>query len=91
MKTERITVLASKEFKAFLKSQAEAEGVSVSDLVRSRCERQLSPDEQLLATLSRQLNEATERAHAALDAGLAAVESTRTTIRKLREDSEVVA
>lgn len=91
MKTERLTVLTSKQFKEFLSREAKAEGVSVSELVRARCERQPSPDEQLLSALATQLNEATDRANKALDAGLSAVESTRATIRKLRQDSEAVA
>lgn len=91
MKTERITVLASKEFKTFLNEEAKAEGVSVSELIRSRCQLQPSPDEQLLAALAQQLRAATAAASRALDAGLVAVEETRATIRKLREDAEVAA
>ena len=51
MKTERITVLGSTEFKAFLSSEAEKAGLSVSELVRQRCEQKPGEDELLLASL----------------------------------------
>lgn len=84
MKTERITVLASQEFKMFLTKEAKNEGVSVSELIRQRCQRQPSPDEKLLSELAQELRVATKRADAALDAGLAAVEATRSAIKQLR-------
>jgi hypothetical protein len=37
--TERITILAPPDFKAFLMEEAEQEGVSMSELVRQRCTR----------------------------------------------------
>ncbi|MCK9175834.1 MAG: hypothetical protein M0O96_11220 [Desulforhopalus sp.] len=37
--TERITILAAPDFKAFLMEEAEQEGVSMSELVRQRCTR----------------------------------------------------
>lgn len=39
MKTERVTLLVSPEFKRFLQEEAEREGVSLGELVRRRCER----------------------------------------------------
>lgn len=36
-KNERITILGTADFKAFLVAEAEREGVSVSELVRRRC------------------------------------------------------
>ena len=85
MKTERITVLATPEFKVFLAKEAKAEGISVSELVRQRCEQRPGPDEQLLRALAEQLKEANQAASDALDAGLAAVERTRATLRQLRK------
>jgi hypothetical protein len=87
MKTERITVLGSTEFKAFLTREANEEGISVSELVRQRCERRPSLDEQLLSMLAEELRSATKSANAALDAGLIAVEQTRATIKKLRAET----
>jgi len=37
VKKERITMLATTEFKAFLYGEASSEGVSVSELIRERC------------------------------------------------------
>ena len=36
-KTERITILGTPDFKAFLAREAKKEGVSLSQLVRQRC------------------------------------------------------
>lgn len=71
MKTERVTLLTTPEFKAFLAEEARRENVSVAELVRSRCERRLSDDEAVLAALSEQLLAAVARARRALHDGLA--------------------
>ena len=52
MKTERVTLLTTKEFKSFLRAEAQREGVSVGELVRVRCEQKQSPDEVVLAKLT---------------------------------------
>ena len=90
MKTERITVLVSKEFKGFLHREAEAEGVNVSELIRRRCEGQPTLEEEMLRELARQLREATVAANRSLDTGLQAVEEARKAIQKLRDGREVV-
>ena len=54
MKTERVTLLTTPQFKAFLGVEAAREGVSVAELVRSRCERRPDAEEALLAP-SRQI------------------------------------
>ena len=38
VKTERITILGTPEFKAYLVREAKREGISVSQFVRQRCE-----------------------------------------------------
>lgn len=91
MKTERITILASPDFKVFLAKEAKAAGISVSELVRQRCAPQPSADEQLLLDLSRQLREATKSANRALDSGLNAVAASLAAIRKLRQEQEETA
>ncbi len=73
MKTERITVLGSTEFKAFLAAEALNEGLSVSELVRQRCERKPSDDEVLLLALAEELQNAVKSAKASLAEGMAAV------------------
>lgn len=71
MKTERVTLLTTPEFKAFLAEEARREKVSVAELVRSRCERRPSDDEAVLAALSEQLQTAVAQARRALHEGLA--------------------
>lgn len=71
MKTERVTLLTTPEFKAFLAEEARREKVSVAELVRSRCERRPSDDEAVLAALSEQLQAAVAQARRALHDGLA--------------------
>jgi hypothetical protein len=70
MKTERVTLLTSPDFKAFLGAEAQREGVSVAELVRSRCERRPSEEEALLAGLTRELNKAVAEAKKSLKSGL---------------------
>jgi hypothetical protein len=73
MKTERITLLGSTEFKAFLSAEAEKAGMSVSELVRQRCEQKPGEDELLLASLSKELHRAVKEAKDSLAEGMAAV------------------
>ena len=70
MKTERVTLLTSPAFKAFLNAEAQREGVSVAELVRTRCERRPTEEEVALAALTGELNRAVEEAKAALKDGL---------------------
>jgi len=86
MKTERITVLASPTFKTFLAGEAATAGVSVSELVRQRCEQPFGKDEALLGTLAQQLRLANAAANAALDQALAALAHAQTEINRLRAD-----
>jgi len=80
MKTERITVLASPTFKTFLAGEAATAGISVSELVRQRCEQPFGKDEALLGTLAQQLR----LSNAALDQALAALAHAQTEINRLR-------
>ena len=63
-KTERITILGTPEFKAFLTDQADAENVSVSEFVRRRCVQPVALDEdtQTLAELVSALHVAVDAA-----------------------------
>lgn len=89
MKTERVTLLTSPDFKAFLSAEAQREGVSVAELVRSRCERRPSAEEGLLAALTIELNKAINEAKRALDSGL---DEARAVLQELRtRRGEVVA
>ncbi len=71
VKSERITVLGTPEFKQFLNDEAKKEGVSVSELVRKRC-RAVPPsdDELALQELIAIANKATKRAKDSLEKGI---------------------
>ncbi|CAB1082931.1 hypothetical protein D1AOALGA4SA_10522 [Olavius algarvensis Delta 1 endosymbiont] len=83
IKTERITILGTPDFKAFLIREAKKEGVSLSQFVRQRCEKEpvLSEDEELLAALLKEVGEATARAKDSLEKGLADAEQALAEIR----------
>ena len=70
MKTERVTLLTSPEFKAFLGAEAQREGVSVGELVRRRCEGRPSADETALAALTTELRAAVRDAKKSLGGAL---------------------
>lgn len=71
IKTERIALLSSPAFKAFLAREAKTEGISVSELVRRRCARAPTEDERALLALADDLCKATGKAHKALRESLA--------------------
>ena len=70
MKTERVTLLTSPEFKAFLGAEAKREGVSVGELVRRRCEGRPSADEAALVALTAELRVAVRDAKKSLGGAL---------------------
>lgn len=70
MKTERVTLLTSPEFKSFLTKEARREGVSVAELVRSRCEGRQGADQAMLVTLTAELRGTVRQAKATLKRGL---------------------
>ena len=83
VKTERITILGTPDFKKFLTQEAKKEGVSLSQLVRQRCEKKsISKDEELLAALMKEVGEATVRARSSLEKGLSDAEKVLAEIRK---------
>ncbi len=84
-KSERITLLGSKAFKAFLAKESLKEGVSVSDLVRRRCERTPTEDERVLLALAEELRKSTAEARAALAEGLAAANEALQHIQKTQQ------
>jgi len=81
IKSERVTLLTTKEFKRFLGDEARREGVSVAELVRVRCERKPSQDELLLGELSARLREAAKEAKIALKEG---IEEANTVLAELK-------
>ena len=82
VKTERITILGTPDFKAFLAREAKKEGVSVSQLVRQRCEyAPATKDEELLLQMVAQVRDATKRAKKSLDRGIKDAERTLSELR----------
>ncbi|MCU7891049.1 MAG: hypothetical protein KZQ78_05310 [Candidatus Thiodiazotropha sp. (ex Ustalcina ferruginea)] len=82
VKTERITILGTPDFKAFLTREAKKEGLSVSQLVRDRCRRKAADkDEELLLGLVSEVRDATQKAKNALDKGLKDAEEVLTEVR----------
>jgi len=55
MKTERITLLGTPQFKNFLQTEARREGKSVGELVRNRCEQRPTEEMAELQLLTREL------------------------------------
>jgi hypothetical protein len=84
VKTERVTFLATKEFKLFLGEAARREGVSVAELVRVRCEQNPSADEVTLAELTGELREALTEAKSSLRAGIEEARSVLTELKSKR-------
>ncbi len=85
VQSERITILGTPAFKAFLVKEAKKEGVSMSELVRKRCTmRETSQDEELLVALVGEVSKATKKAQQALEKGLADAENVLTEIRGKR-------
>jgi hypothetical protein len=94
MKTQRITFLASSEFKAFLSREAERTGVSVAELVRQRCEGGATEDEQILSHLAAQLRASVKQAQKSLREGLAVADDTIIELKResaLRKKMKVAA
>jgi hypothetical protein len=87
MKTERVTLLTSPEFKAFLSAEAKREEVSVAELVRSRCERRPSQDEAVLVALTAELRAAVGRAKKSLREGLAEADAVLAELRTKRAET----
>ncbi len=81
MKTERVTLLTSPEFKAFLSREAKREKVSVAELVRSRCEHRPSEDDAVLVALTAELRTAVGQAKKSLREGLAEADAVLAGLR----------
>jgi len=83
VKTERITILGTPEFKAYLVREAKREGISVSKFVRQRCENKpQTHDEEILATMVEQVRAATAKASASLEKGLSDAEQVLAELRR---------
>jgi hypothetical protein len=80
MKSVRISILGTPEFKAFLRSEAQKAGISVSELVRRRCGSPTEGD-ALLAAMADELRRAVDDARRSLHEGLQAVQEVLAEVR----------
>ncbi len=85
LKTERITILSTPDFKAFLAAEAKKENISMAELIRQRCRQKPTESENtvLLKALLDEVREATGRAKKSLEKGLADANSALQEIGKV--------
>ena len=91
MKTERVTLLATPEFKSFLAREAKRERISVAELVRNRCQGRASSDDATLVALTAELRAAIAGAHEAVGDGLSAMQAVLAELRTARKRRARVA
>jgi hypothetical protein len=84
MKTERVVLLTTPAFKAFLAREARKEGVSIAELVRARCERAGDPADDQLVMLLPELRRSLALAQKSLKRGLAEADSVLHELRTAR-------
>jgi hypothetical protein len=85
MKSERVVLLTTPEFKTFLTEEARREGTSVAELVRNRCQSpQASVEEQALAELTAELRRSVAAAKRSLREGLDAADAVLAELRQAR-------
>ncbi|MGB8988211.1 MAG: hypothetical protein WCC37_16535 [Candidatus Sulfotelmatobacter sp.] len=71
MKTARLQVLTTPAFRDRLRKEAKKAGVSVAELVRTRCEGASGEEEQVVAKLAAELRKKVRKAQASLRSSLA--------------------
>ncbi len=81
VKTERVILRTTPEFKTFLAVEAKREHVSVAELVRSRFDRSDDSEEGTLIALTAELREAVAAAKKSLHLGLTEAESVLAELR----------
>ena len=85
MKTARVQVLTTPAFRDWLRKEAKNAGVSVAELVRTRCEGRPSGEEETVAKLAAHLRKEVKKAQASLSSGLAEANSVLKELRTERE------
>jgi hypothetical protein len=83
-KTARLTLLLTPEFKIFLAAEAKKDGVSVAELVRTRCEQRPDADELMLGELTTELRKSVREASTSLRSGLAEADGVLAELRAKR-------
>ena len=85
MKTARLQLLTTPAFRDRLRREAKKAGVSVAELVRTRCEGSSDEEEQLVAELAAQLRKEVRRAQSSLRSSLAEANAMLEELRAQRE------
>ncbi len=85
MKTARLQLLTTPSFRDRLRKEAKRAGVSVAELVRTRCEGSSGEEEQLVAELAAQLRKEVRRAQSSLRSSLAEANAMLEELRTQRE------
>ena len=83
MKTERLVLLTTPAFKAYVGKEAKREGISVAELVRRRVQPAANEDDTLVE-LTTQLRSAVEQAQISAEQSLAEVETILLELRQKR-------
>lgn len=81
MKTERVTLLTTPDFKTFLTKRAAHEGISVAELIRRRFEAEPTGEDVALVELTGELRGAVVQAKRSLADGLAQVQAVLSGLR----------
>lgn len=84
MKTERLVLLVTPQFKAHMAQLSASHGVSVAEYMRSQFERQPNPEEAQLASVVHELHASVTAARKSLVEGLAEAESALLQVRTAR-------
>jgi len=85
MKTARLQVLTTPAFRDWLKKEARRAGVSVGELVRTRCEQRVGDEEKTLAELTALLRKEVISARAAVRRNLAETNAILSELRAGRK------
>ena len=84
MKTERLVLLVTPQFKAHMAQLSASNGVSVAEYMRSQFEREPNSEEAQLASVVHELHASVTAARKSLVEGLAEVESALLHVRTAR-------
>jgi hypothetical protein len=85
MKTARLQVLTTPAFRDWLRKEARQAGVSVGELVRTRCEQRVSDEEKVLGELTALLRKEVAATRATVRRDLAETKAILGELRARRE------
>jgi hypothetical protein len=85
MKTARMQILTTPAFRDRLRKEAKKAGVSVAELVRTRCEGKPAEEEQVVAELAAQLRKQVREAQSSLRSSLAQANAMLEELRSQRD------